>query len=108
MPPAQASATTRLDRARLDSRQVRIIADTVHRYLGEAARIWLFGSRLESQQRGGDVDLYVEAPPHALMDELRCKIHLEEALDLPVDLIVRPRGDEDAIARIAKQKGILL
>lgn len=93
---------------RLNDQQAQAISDNVHRYLGEHARIWLFGSRLDAKKRGGDVDIYVEAPPHALMDELRCKIQLEEALGLPVDLIVRANGDDAPIARIAKKEGIML
>jgi predicted nucleotidyltransferase len=90
---------------RINGQQAQAISDNVHRYLGEHARIWLFGSRLDAKKRGGDVDIYVEAAPHALMDELRCKIQLEEALDLPVDLIVRPNGDDAPIAASQKRGG---
>jgi predicted nucleotidyltransferase len=69
------------------------------------ASVWLFGSRLDDSARGGDVDLYVKAGPHALMDELRCKIRLEEALQIPVDLIVRKPLDVSPIATIAKDQG---
>lgn len=76
--------------------------------MGDQAGVWLFGSRLDDRKRGGDLDLYVEAPPHSLMDEVRCRLQLEEALDMPVDLVVRPPGDESAIARIAKIEGVAL
>ena len=42
------------------------------------------------------------------MDELRCKIALQDALDTPVDLIVRKPFDVSSIANIAKNKGIRL
>ena len=68
----------------------------------------LFGSRIDDQKRGGDVDLYVEAAPHTLLDEIRCKINLEESLSMPVDLIVRQPVDGSLIAQIAKTQGCRL
>lgn len=70
--------------------------------------MWLFGSRVDDQRRGGDVDIYVETSSHSILNELRCKIDLEETLDLPVDLIVRTPGNTSPIAMIAKQKGLRL
>lgn len=93
---------------RLSPDQVQAIRQTAHRVLGEGAAIWLFGSRLDDHVKGGDVDLYVEAQPHPLMDEIRCKVELEESLDLPVDLIVRPPLDSSLIAQIAKTQGARL
>lgn len=93
---------------RITPAQTEIITQSVHRHLGETARMWLFGSRLDDQKRGGDIDLYVETGPHPLMNELRCKVQLEDALEMPVDLIVRPHDDGTPIANIAKAQGILL
>lgn len=90
---------------RLNSDQSQIICQQIRQHLGASATIWLFGSRTDDHQKGGDVDLYVEAAPHSLMDEIRCKVQLEESLDLPVDLIVRPPVDGSLIAQIAKTQG---
>lgn len=90
---------------RLTPEQIDVITENVRRHLGSAASIWLFGSRLDDSKRGGDVDLYVETMPHPLMQELRCKIQLSEALDIPVDMIVRTADNTDPIARIAKTEG---
>lgn len=75
---------------------------------GVRAPIWLFGSRLDDSQRGGDVDLYLEAAAPALMDEIRCKVQLQDALGLPVDLVVRPPQCPSVIARHARAQGIQL
>lgn len=90
---------------RLNSQQSQLIREQIHRFLGDSAVIWLFGSRLDDQKKGGDVDLYVEAPPHRLLDEIRCKIKLQESLDMPVDMIVREQADSSLIADIAKTQG---
>lgn len=90
---------------RLSSYQSQMISKQIHQYFGESADIWLFGSRIDDHKKGGDVDLYVEAQPHNLLDEIRCKIKLEENLDMPVDLIVREQADSSLIGNIAKSQG---
>ena len=90
---------------RITAAEASLIAHRVRRRLGPSARIWLFGSRLDEDKRGGDLDLYVEAEPCPIWEPLRCKLELEEALDMPVDLIVRGHGDDSPIASIAKQEG---
>lgn len=73
------------------------------------ALIWLFGSRLDDTKRGGDVDLYVEATHrNTLMSELRCKIALEDSLDLSVDLVVKEPGKDKPIYNLAKAQGVRL
>lgn len=93
---------------RITSQQAQLITQSVHHHFGENAKLWLFGSRLDDNKRGGDIDLYVEADPHPLMNEIRCKVQLKESLDLPVDLIVRTWNHDDPIASLAKSKGVLL
>ena len=93
---------------RMTAEQVEFIAQSIRRHLGSSARIWLFGSRLDEAKKGGDVDLYVETEPHPLRSELRCKIELEETLDMAVDLIVRGFDERSPIALIAKRDGVLV
>lgn len=93
---------------RISPDQTQTICRQIHAHLGAAASIWLFGSRVNDHQKGGDVDLYVEASPHPLRNEILCKIELEESLDMPVDLIVRQPFDNSPIATIAKGQGVKL
>ena len=93
---------------RLTPEQTRIIKTAVAREFEPDARIWLFGSRVDDQRRGGDVDLFVETRHADLMRELRCKIAIEEAVDLHVDLIIAQPGDDRPISRIARSEGIRL
>jgi predicted nucleotidyltransferase len=86
----------------LAQRATAIIA----RSYGESAKVWLFGSRANDAERGGDVDLFVEASSPDLMAAMRCKADLGDLFDLEVDLIV---GDgSKPIHRIAKQTGVRL
>jgi len=45
---------------RLTTRQAKIIAQLVSRYAGDTAEIYLFGSRLNDQAKGGDADILIE------------------------------------------------
>jgi len=94
-------ALTRAYIMRLSASQQQCILDATRRYFGAGAKVWLFGSRVDDRQRGGDVDLYVEPA-------LRCKLAIEEGLDMHVDLLVNDRGDDKPIYAIPKQTGVLL
>lgn len=90
---------------RITPEQTRFIAESIRQHLGDSTRIWLFGSRLDDRKVGGDVDIYVEVPTHSLLNKIRCKLRLEERLDLPVDLIIRQPGENSPIAQIARTEG---
>ena len=94
---------------RLTTERVETIRQRIQRHMGPHARIWLFGSRVDDNRRGGDVDLYVEPEtPPGLVDRLRCRSALADALDLNVDLIVQQPGRDLPIYRLAKQSGVAL
>lgn len=73
---------------------------------GDGAKIWLFGSRVDDRQRGGDVDIFVEANSADVMRKLKCQSALMDLFNLKVDLIVG-LGDKP-IHRIAKSTGVRL
>jgi predicted nucleotidyltransferase len=92
---------------------MRISEDTARRAsaiiasrYGEDAKVWLFGSRSRNGERGGDVDIFVEAKSTDVMTALRCKAALADLFDLEVDLVVGS-GDQP-IHRIAKATGVRL
>ena len=92
---------------RISPSQARAAADIVARQYGGEVSVWLFGSRVDDDRRGGDVDLYVECPDdrrHDLMRRLRCRVALSELFDLKVDLVVG-QGDQP-IDRVAKSYGV--
>jgi uncharacterized protein len=94
---------------RLTRAQIDTIRKAASQHFGKDALVWLFGSRLDDSKRGGDVDLYVEATHrNTLMSELRCKIALEDSLDLSVDLVVKEPGKDKPIYNLAKTQGVRL
>jgi predicted nucleotidyltransferase len=81
---------------RLTDDQCNKIRDAVARVLGDGARVWLFGSRVDDRAKGGDIDLYVEldaSPAQALEQQMRLYAALQRALGAQrIDLIVHRRG----------------
>ena len=94
---------------RLTPTQHQQILQATRLNFGANANVWLFGSRVDDARRGGDVDLYVETDQAStLLSALRCKIELEDNLDLHVDLVVKEEGKNKPIYQIAKEQDIQL
>jgi predicted nucleotidyltransferase len=61
--------------------------------MGEDASVSVFGSRLDDDRHGGDLDLLIEtARRPTLLQRAELTLRLEEALAMPVDVIARARG----------------
>jgi predicted nucleotidyltransferase len=98
---------------RLTLTQAQITKSTVDRVLGAPSRVWLFGSRADDGQRGGDIDLLVEtdtALPNRA--DAICRLHgaLVMALgDRKLDIVLKDaRTMEAPIFEVARRTGVLL
>ena len=81
---------------RLTKQQTQIITQTVTRLAGMGTTVYLFGSRLNDQAKGGDIDLLIESDiPLTLIHRAQIKMELESQLGFPVDIISKSR---DAVA----------
>ena len=77
---------------RLSDAQTPQITHTVRQLTGGTAEVYLFGSRLDDNARGGDIDLLIEsAAPLGLIQRARIKMELEATLNLPVDIVEHVR-----------------
>lgn len=80
---------------RLTPGQRQVIHREVTGFLGSTASVFVYGSRLDDEARGGDVDLLVRtAEPVDALEQARLQMKLEEALQLPVDLLFVEEGAE--------------
>ena len=94
---------------RLTPSQVKTICTTAQQTLGTGARVSLFGSRLDDDRRGGDVDLLVEAQQEPdLIERALLKNLLEERLQLPVDIVTASFDKPSAFARMARSNAVPL
>jgi predicted nucleotidyltransferase len=98
---------------RLTPSQEQITKSTVDRVLGTENRVWLFGSRVDDELRGGDIDLFIETeavfPNRA---KILCRLYgaLIYALgDRKLDVLLKDGRTRDApVFNIAKRTGVLL
>lgn len=97
---------------RLKPEEVAAIKEAAAETFGDTAVVRLFGSRVDDNERGGDIDLHIEVD--AVADEWRDRGKFEDRLFRRIDpqkvdvvLTIRggtPRGFE----RIAYRDGIVL
>lgn len=94
---------------RLSSKQLSIIESAIRNRDPEAS-IYLFGSRVNDDAKGGDIDLLVISNLIEFRDEIAIR---REILDVigwqKLDLIVRPdKNSQTPVVRIAIESGIPL
>lgn len=99
---------------RLTEAEQKIIISMVSKAFAEQKhwQLWLFGSRVNDCLKGGDVDLCIvagEDPKDLLQKKLWLRGSLEEALDLPVDLIMQSmQRPPKLVTKQAIETGVLL
>jgi uncharacterized protein len=92
---------------RLDSEQTRAIREVVAAS-DPGAEIFLFGSRVRDEERGGDIDLLIMSSKIDLDERRRIKLGLIDRLGAQkIDLLVAPNA-EKPLVRIALQEGVKL
>ena len=100
---------------RLTPQQQSAIRTAVAETFGEDANIWLFGSRVDDNKRGGDIDLLIETKELevttivraelAFLTKLQMKLG-EQKIDVLIDYPTRQYTPP--IFAIAKETGIQL
>lgn len=100
---------------RLNSSQIKIIKNTVLNYLSsyQEFELWLFGSRINDQARGGDIDLCLclDEIDYTKLGNIKRQLRpdLEEKLDIPVDLVIQNKNIEPKlVVKMAIKNGIKL
>lgn len=98
---------------RLTAEQIAIIRRTVREVLGDDARVWLFGSRMNDDKRGGDVDIYVESDNIVEAPALviaRLSVRIQRGMEgRKVDIVLSaPNLGRFPIHEVAKREGMRL
>jgi predicted nucleotidyltransferase len=98
---------------RLTPAQIHTIKSTAQAVLGDDVQVTLFGSRVDDDEKGGDVDLMVEVPqaidqPAVLAARMASRVS-RSMHGRKVDVLLKaPNLQEQAIHRIASQQGVRL
>ena len=96
---------------RLSAEQVGAIKAAARTAFGDDVVVRLFGSRVDDDRRGGDIDLYVQTSPEkADVDhEVRFRALIWKALDEEqIDVVVATHGADRWIDRAATREGVVL
>ena len=100
---------------RLSQKEQRDIISTFKNCFKEDDHLWVFGSRIDPQKKGGDIDLYVETHENdtktALLNRLKFSGDLKEKIgDQKIDIVlnVLSKNYHLPIYKIARAEGIKL
>jgi predicted nucleotidyltransferase len=92
---------------RLNQQEINAIKQSVQA-LDAHAKIYLFGSRVDINKKGGDIDLLIFSQALDYNDKLRIKRRLFEQIEeQKVDIIIA-KDTTDPFVQIAFEQGILL
>jgi predicted nucleotidyltransferase len=93
---------------RMNQEQVETAIKVIRKYFADAA-VWLFGSRVNDNRKGGDFDFYIET---SLIDialpMARARGELTDTLGMKVDLAVNNHSSDKPIFHIARESGVRL
>lgn len=97
---------------RLNQLEQQIIKETIHEIMGKTAIVWLFGSRVDDNQYGGDIDLLIETDLNDPMERIQKKsllwARLQQKLgEQRIDIVLTTKKSQP-IEKIAKTTGIRL
>jgi predicted nucleotidyltransferase len=100
---------------RLTALQADAIRVGVLKNFGNSTRAWLFGSRVDEQRTGGDIDIYIEPEiqdPAELIDaKLHFLLELHQKLgEQKIDVVIRRAAFKEdlSIYRVARETGVQL
>ncbi len=92
---------------RLSEKEIKIIKENTKKIFGDS-KIILFGSRVDDNKKGGDIDLYIIPlnKDNLFIKKIKLKAVLEDMLFKPVDIVVA--RDESRLIEKEARKGIEL
>ncbi len=92
---------------RLSLQEINAIKESIALFDPDA-KVYLFGSRVHDDLKGGDIDLLIFSDNLSLRDEIKIKLKLYDALgEQKIDL-VRAKESNKAFTQMVLQDAILL
>ena len=90
---------------RLSKKEISIIKEIIDNIFGDTT-IYLFGSRIKDEKKGGDIDLFIISKNNSLSKKIKALAKLHRILHKPVDIVLHKDFNRD----IEKEglKGIIL
>ena len=95
---------------RLTPFEIQSIKQSVMKHFDEGSKVSLFGSRTDDNQKGGDIDLYIQTPTKDCLSERKIKFLIElksKIGEQKIDVIIA-KDSSRLIEQEALKKGIQL
>ncbi|OGE20728.1 MAG: hypothetical protein A2V51_01840 [Candidatus Dadabacteria bacterium RBG_19FT_COMBO_40_33] len=97
---------------RITSLEKTIIKSSVKRHFGRDAGVYLFGSRVDDDRKGGDIDLYIttDMPTSEIIREkIGLLVDMEKSLgEQKIDIVINNHTKQKPIYEIAEKEGVKL
>lgn len=97
---------------RLTNTQIQIIKSETKLIFGKTAHVYLFGSRVDDDKKGGDIDLLILTDDNTLSQRDKINyLHVNLILalgDQKIDILINSPYTNSSIIATALQTGILL
>jgi hypothetical protein len=99
---------------RLTNKEIDALRQSFVQYFGPGDGLWLFGSRIDPDAKGGDIDLYIEAhnqdSEQAFMKKIKFLVSAKDLIgEQKIDVVLKLDDyDELPIYEIAKKTGVQL
>jgi len=100
-----------MKKIRLTKEEINYIKEIAKDIFGKDVKVWIFGSRVNPNLKGGDIDLYIEtANIDNLIDKkLTFLVRLKDKIgEQKIDLIIKPLGCNESICKEIKKSGVEL
>ncbi len=96
---------------RIKKEDIIIIKKITKEHFGDNAKVYLFGSRVDDQKKGGDIDLYIETDMKNDIFKKKLKMlgMLHRVLgEQKIDIVINNFINDKYIYQIARNEGIPL
>lgn len=96
---------------RLKLRDAEFIKQAAKFYFGKDAKVYLFGSRVFDDRKGGDIDLYIETNRKVGLFDKKVKLLLalyEKLGEQKIDIVINNFTSSLYIYEVAQKEGRLL
>jgi predicted nucleotidyltransferase len=97
---------------RISSLEREIITASVKKHFGKDANVYIFGSRVYDDRKGGDIDLYIttDMPTSAVIRrKIGLLVDMEKVLgEQKIDVIINNHTKRKTIYEIAEKEGVML
>ena len=98
---------------RLSENEIDAIKVIFTQYFLKSDKLWLFGSRVDLNAKGGDIDLYAESDYHSAKEVLDAKYEFLADLQMKIgeqkiDLVIKFNDYDLPIYHVARKTGVRL